>query len=137
MGNWDGSTLTAGTVVTYTCTTGSCVSVSSVCDPTTLLWNPAAISAAACDTCGGGGPGPTTAAPTVAPTDCGMADKLPALVTTAQPKKMKTSVLCQQSCAGSDGNGAEYFKFKPSKKVVKNKCWCLKVDYKTKKKFVS
>merc|ERR1711962_1270718 len=63
--DWDGSSLTAGSVVTYTCTTGSCIPVTAVCDPESLQWTPTSLeSVLACDSCNSGvTPAPTTTTP--------------------------------------------------------------------------
>merc|ERR1711962_455608 len=63
--DWDGSSLTAGSVVTYTCTTGSCIPVAAVCNPQSLQWTPTSLeSVLACDSCNSGEtPAPTTTTP--------------------------------------------------------------------------
>merc|ERR1711962_620456 len=63
--DWDGSSLTAGSVVTYTCTTGSCIPVAAVCNPQSLQWTPTSLeSVLACDSCNSGvTPAPTTTTP--------------------------------------------------------------------------
>jgi len=141
--DWDGSSLTAGTVVTYTCTSGSCIPLSSVCDPSSLVWKPASLSSAAsCSSCGGSGvtsgvttlPPTTTQATTMAPTYCGSGG-LPAFSTTKMVKKIKTGLDCQKYCAGI--TDSTYFKWKTHKKVTKRVCWCLKVIIKVKNKYES
>merc|ERR1719312_1387233 len=45
--DWDSTSLSAGTLVTYTCTASS-KTMKTVCDPATLTWNPAAIPSNLC-----------------------------------------------------------------------------------------
>merc|ERR1711962_524117 len=53
--DWDHSSLAAGTVITFTCTTGSCIPVAIVCDSDTFKWTPTSLeSVPACDSCNSG-----------------------------------------------------------------------------------
>merc|ERR1712080_359190 len=129
--DWDGSTLTAGTVVTYSCTTGTCIPLSSVCSPSSLLWTPSSLSSAPSRTsCGGGGGGgvtsggtTTVAATTAPPTYCGSGG-LPAFTITKVVKKIPTGLDCQKYCGGVQGS--EYFKWKTHKKVNKESAGVLR-----------
>merc|ERR1711862_636183 len=142
--DWDGSSNSAGTIITYTCSEGE--TRMAVCDAATSTWLPSTIP-----DCPSGGevpvpmptpsPAPVPApVPTPAPTpipppaDCSMKTKITFLKTLAQ-KKLRTVELCQDYCSKVDG--ASFFKWKWNKKAGKRICWCQAVGYKTKKSFSS
>ena len=43
--DWDGSSKTGGTMVSYSCPDTTTTHMKAVCDPATLTWTPAAIPA--------------------------------------------------------------------------------------------
>merc|ERR1712013_255281 len=104
--DWDGSSNSAGTIITYTCSEGE--TRMAVCDAATSTWLPSTIP-----DCPSGGevpvpmptPSPTPVPP---PADCIMKNKMTALKTVAQ-KKLRTVALCQDYCSKVDG--ATFFKW--------------------------
>merc|ERR1711962_386498 len=116
--DWDGSTLTAGTVVTYTCTSGSCIPVYAVCDPQSLQWTSLS-SVPTCDSCDSTSTEESPATPTT-PTYCG-SDGLPAFESVKRRRRVESGRECQEYCARIQG--AEYFKWKKTGRKV---CSCIK-----------
>jgi len=116
--DWDGSSLTAGTVVTYTCTSGSCIPVYAVCDPQSLQWT-SLTSVPACDSCDSTSTEESPATLTT-PTYCG-SDGLLAFETVKRRRRVGSGRECQEYCAGIQG--AEYFKWKKTGGKV---CLCIK-----------
>merc|ERR1719376_758840 len=138
--DWDGSSNSAGTIVTYTCSDEE--TSMAVCDAATSSWLPSTIP----DCTSGGGniapspvpvPAPVPApAPTPIPTpkDCIEKNKVTVLKTLVK-KKIKTVQLCQDYCY--ENMEATLFKWKWNKQAKKRICWCQAVGYNTKKSFSS
>jgi len=150
--NWDGSTLTAGTQVTYTCT-GKDTTAKAICDPTSQAWVvDGGVTWA--NLCSGGAtppppnpttagpstqpPGPTTQPPTAAPTtkkttkkptkpskSCAGMTAYVKSQTLKKKSRVKTAMVCQTYCAKI--KMANSFMWKSHKQVKRRLCYCKKI----------